>query len=103
MFVGWSVAFGIVSVLVVSVIQRSKDIGILRAMEPLKGKFCVCSCLQSGLLGCAGSLAGSGGRHGRGARKSWANNSRRAGMKQSRCPASNSSLHVDMSNPLAGT
>ena len=32
LFVGLSVAFGIASVLVVSVIQRSKDIGILRAM-----------------------------------------------------------------------
>ena len=32
LFVGLSVAFGIAAVLIVSVIQRSKDIGILRAM-----------------------------------------------------------------------
>jgi lipoprotein-releasing system permease protein len=37
-FVALSVAFGIAAVLVVSVIQRSKDIGILRAMGTTRGQ-----------------------------------------------------------------
>ena len=36
-FVSLSVAFGIASVLVVSVVQRSKEIGILRAMGASRG------------------------------------------------------------------
>jgi lipoprotein-releasing system permease protein len=38
LFVGLSVAFGIAAVLIVSVIQRSKDIGILRAMGTARGQ-----------------------------------------------------------------
>ena len=37
-FVGISVAFGIASVLAVSVVQRTREIGILRAMDPTTGK-----------------------------------------------------------------
>jgi len=58
-FVGLSVAFGIASVLVVSVIQRSKDIGILRAMGASQGQILRVFLLQGGLLGFFGALAGS--------------------------------------------
>ncbi len=58
-FVGLSVAFGIASVLVVSVIQRSKDIGILRAMGTSKEQILRVFLLQGGLLGFAGSLVGA--------------------------------------------
>jgi len=58
-FVALSVAFGIASVLVVSVIQRSKDIGILRAMGTSQGQILRVFLLQGGLLGMAGSLVGS--------------------------------------------
>lgn len=58
-FVGLSVAFGIAAVLVVSVIQRSKDIGILRAMGASRGKVLRVFLLQGGLLGFVGSLFGA--------------------------------------------
>ena len=58
LFVGLSVAFGIASVLVVSVVQRSKDIGILRAMGTSQGQILRVFLLQGGLLGFAGSLIG---------------------------------------------
>jgi lipoprotein-releasing system permease protein len=59
LFVGLSVAFGIAAVLVVSVIQRSKDIGILRAMGTSRGQVLRVFLLQGGLLGFAGSLFGA--------------------------------------------
>jgi len=59
LFVGLSVAFGIAAVLVVSVIQRSKDIGILRAMGTRKGQILRVFLIQGGLLGLIGSLFGS--------------------------------------------
>lgn len=59
LFVGLSVAFGIAAVLVVSVIQRSKDIGILRAMGATRGQILQVFLLQGGLLGFAGSVTGS--------------------------------------------
>jgi lipoprotein-releasing system permease protein len=59
LFVGLSVAFGIASVLVVSVIQRSKDIGILRAMGTTQGQILRVFLLQGGLLGFLGSLIGA--------------------------------------------
>ncbi len=58
-FVGLSVAFGIASVLVVSVIQRSKDIGILRAMGTTQGQILRVFLVQGGLLGFLGSIAGA--------------------------------------------
>jgi lipoprotein-releasing system permease protein len=58
-FVGLSVAFGIASVLVVSVTQRSRDIGILRAMGTSQGQILRVFLLQGGLLGFAGSLIGA--------------------------------------------
>ncbi|RFB76473.1 FtsX-like permease family protein [Methylovirgula sp. 4M-Z18] len=57
-FVALSVAFGIAAVLVVSVVQRSKDIGILRAMGTTRGQIMRVFLLQGGLLGFLGSLVG---------------------------------------------
>lgn len=58
-FVGLSVAFGIAAVLVVSVIQRSQDIGILRAMGATRGQIQRVFLLQGALLGLVGSIVGS--------------------------------------------
>lgn len=58
-FVALSVAFGIAAVLVVSVIQRSKDIGILRAMGTTRGQVLRIFLIQGGLLGFLGSVIGS--------------------------------------------
>ncbi|MDE2628986.1 MAG: ABC transporter permease [Burkholderiales bacterium] len=58
-FVGLSVAFGIASVLVVSVVQKSREIGILRAMGISRGQILRVFLLQGGLLGLAGSVIGS--------------------------------------------
>ena len=59
-FVGLSVAFGIASVLVVSVVQRSKEIGILRAMGGSRGQILRVFLAQGAILGFLGSLAGCG-------------------------------------------
>ena len=59
LFVALSVAFGIAAVLVVSVIQRSKDIGILRAMGATRGQIQRVFLLQGALLAFVGSLIGS--------------------------------------------
>ena len=58
-FVGLSVAFGIASVLVVSVVQKSREIGILRAMGVSRGQVLRIFLLQGGLLGLGGALVGS--------------------------------------------
>jgi lipoprotein-releasing system permease protein len=60
LFVGLSVAFGIASVLVVSVVQKSREIGILRAMGITRGQILRVFLLQGGLLGLGGSIVGSG-------------------------------------------
>jgi lipoprotein-releasing system permease protein len=59
LFVALSVGFGIAAVLIVSVIQRSKDIGILRAMGTSRGQILRVFLLQGGLLGFIGSLFGA--------------------------------------------
>ena len=59
LFVAVSVAFGIAAVLVVSVIQRSKDIGILRAMGATRGQIQRIFLIQGALLAFVGSLIGS--------------------------------------------
>jgi len=59
-FVALSVAMGIASVLVVSVVQRSSEIGILRAMGVTRGQVLRLFLLQGGLLALAGSVLGSG-------------------------------------------
>jgi lipoprotein-releasing system permease protein len=58
-FVALSVAFGIAAVLVVSVIQRSREIGILRATGTRQGQVLRVFLIQGGLLGFAGSLLGA--------------------------------------------
>lgn len=58
-FVGLSVAAGIASVLVVSVVQRSKEIGILRAMGGSRGQIMRVFLLQGAIVGLLGSIAGS--------------------------------------------
>jgi lipoprotein-releasing system permease protein len=58
-FVGLSVAAGIASVLVVSVVQRQKDIGILRAMGGSRGQIMRVFLIQGAVVGLLGSLAGS--------------------------------------------
>jgi lipoprotein-releasing system permease protein len=57
--VGLSVAFGIASVLVVSVVQKSREIGILRAMGTSRGQILRVFLVQGGVLGLAGSLIGT--------------------------------------------
>jgi len=57
-FVGLSVAFGIASVLVVSVVQKSREIGILRAMGISRGQVLRVFLRQGGLLGLLGSVGG---------------------------------------------
>lgn len=58
-FVGLSVAAGIASVLVVSVVQRSKEIGILRAMGGSRGQIMRVFLIQGAVVGLLGSIAGS--------------------------------------------
>jgi lipoprotein-releasing system permease protein len=58
-FVALSVAFGMASVLVVSVIQKSREIGILRAMGVTRGQVMRVFLLEGLLLGGLGALGGS--------------------------------------------
>jgi lipoprotein-releasing system permease protein len=58
-FVGLSVAAGIASVLVVSVVQRSKEVGILRAMGGSRGQILRVFLIQGAVVGLLGSLIGS--------------------------------------------
>ncbi len=58
-FVGLTVALGIASVLVVSVVQKSKEIGILRAMGTARAQVLRVFLLQGGVMALAGSLLGS--------------------------------------------
>jgi lipoprotein-releasing system permease protein len=57
-FVGLTAALGIASVLVVSVVQKSKEIGILRAMGTSRGQVLRLFLLQGGVMGLAGSVLG---------------------------------------------
>lgn len=57
-FVAMSVIFGIASVLAVSVVQRTREIGILRAMGGSQQQILRVFLLQGGLLGLAGSSLG---------------------------------------------
>jgi lipoprotein-releasing system permease protein len=58
-FVGLTVALGIASVLVVSVVQKSKEIGILRAMGTSRTQVLRLFLIQGGMMGLAGSVFGS--------------------------------------------
>jgi lipoprotein-releasing system permease protein len=57
--VGISVALGIASVLVVSVVQKSREIGILRAMGASRRQVMNVFLIQGGVVGLVGSFAGS--------------------------------------------
>jgi lipoprotein-releasing system permease protein len=54
-----SVILGIASVLVVSVVQRSREIGILRAMGASQGQMLRVFLVQGGIVGFVGSMFGS--------------------------------------------
>lgn len=58
-FVGLAVAFGIAAVLIVSVVQKSREIGILRAMGASRGQILRVFLLQGAALGLLGSLVGA--------------------------------------------
>ena len=58
-FVGLSVALGIASVLVVSVVQRSREIGILRAMGASRRQILWVFLTQGAIVGLSGSIFGS--------------------------------------------
>lgn len=58
-FVALSVAAGIASVLVVSVVQRQKEVGILRAMGGSRGQIMRVFLIQGGVVGLLGSILGS--------------------------------------------
>ena len=58
-FVALTAALGIASVLVVSVVQKSREIGILRAMGTSRGQILRLFLIQGAMMGLAGSLCGS--------------------------------------------
>jgi lipoprotein-releasing system permease protein len=55
-----AIALGIASVLVVSVVQKSREIGILRAMGASRRQVMSVFLIQGGVVGLVGSFAGSG-------------------------------------------
>ena len=59
LFVGLTAALGIASVLVVSVVQKSKEIGILRATGTSRGQILGVFLMQGAILGLLGSVFGS--------------------------------------------
>ena len=65
-FVLISVAFGIASVLAIAVVQKQKEIGILRAMGMSQHSVLAVFLIQGGLLGMFGSLLGALGGMGLG-------------------------------------
>jgi lipoprotein-releasing system permease protein len=58
-FVGLTVALGIASVLVVSVVQKAKEIGILRAMGTARAQILRVFLIQGAFMGLTGALAGA--------------------------------------------
>ena len=58
-FVGLSVAFGIASVLAVSVVQRTREIGILRAMGATRQRILAVFLYEGAAVGFAGSTLGA--------------------------------------------
>ena len=58
-FVGLSVAFGIASVLSISVVQRTREIGILRAMGTTRRQMLLVFLVQGAVLGLLGSGVGA--------------------------------------------
>ncbi len=58
-FVALAVALGIASVLIVSVVQKSREIGILRAVGTPARRVLMVFLIQGGVLGVLGSITGS--------------------------------------------
>jgi lipoprotein-releasing system permease protein len=58
-FVGLTVALGIASVLVVSVVQKAKEIGILRAMGTARAQILRVFLIQGAFMGLTGAVAGA--------------------------------------------
>ena len=58
--VALAIAFGIAAVLIVSVVQKSREIGILRAMGASRGQIMRIFLVEGAVLGLAGSVFGSG-------------------------------------------
>lgn len=58
-FVILAVAMGIASVLIVSVVQKSRDIGILRAIGTSRGRVLRVFLIQGGIVGAIGAAVGS--------------------------------------------
>ena len=63
-FVGLSVGLGIASVLAVSVVQRTREVGILRAMGSSREQILRVFLTQGALLGAIGALFGMAGGYG---------------------------------------
>ncbi|MCA1857151.1 ABC transporter permease [Massilia oculi] len=63
-FVALSVALGIASVLSVSVVQRTREIGILRAMGTTRGQMLRVFLVQGAVFGLAGSVLGGAAGYG---------------------------------------
>ena len=57
-FLGLVVAIGVSSVLVVAVVQKTKEIGILRAMGASRGRIMRVFLLQGALIGASGAVVG---------------------------------------------
>ncbi len=58
-FVGVSVVFGIASVLAISVVQRTREIGILRAIGTRRSQLLLVFLIQGGVVGMIGAFIGS--------------------------------------------
>jgi lipoprotein-releasing system permease protein len=63
-FVGLSVAFGIASVLSISIVQRTREIGILRAMGTRRAQMLQVFLIQGAVLGLVGSAIGAAAGYG---------------------------------------
>jgi lipoprotein-releasing system permease protein len=59
-FITLTVALGIASVLIVSVVQKSREIGVMRAVGTSRARVLRVFLIQGGLVGFVGSLVGSG-------------------------------------------
>lgn len=59
-FITLTVALGIASVLIVSVVQKSREIGVMRAVGTSRQRILRIFLIQGGLVGFLGSLIGSG-------------------------------------------
>jgi len=58
-FLALVVAIGVASVLIVSVVQKTKEIGILRAMGAGRGRILQVFLMQGALIGASGAVLGS--------------------------------------------